>query len=643
MTSQTAERLPVLVVDDDDALVRTLEDILDHHGYDPVGARNGREGLSAMSAATKPVGVALVDLRLPDMDGIELADQLHRLSRQTQVIILTGNASLESAVEALRHGSRDYLVKPVDPTQLLRTVGSAGDRFRRLATEDSLRQANERHRLLIESLSELILVLDAVGRIRYASPASGPMLGYGPDDWVGHSVFDAVHPDDRDRMRRRLENRVLVGGTSDPVTFRIRRTDGVFRTVEAVNTNRLSQPEVAGIVVTMRDVTETRALETQLADARRMDSIGRLAGGVAHDFNNLLTVMLSSVTLLDQDVPPTPQIAEELRDVRHAAESAARLTRQLLAFGRRQMLEPVVLDLNDLIRASEELFTRVLREDMELQLHLHGGDTPVLADPVQLDQVLMNLVLNARDAMPRGGRIVIETGIVALDDDYVREHPAARAGAHVLLSVTDTGVGMEEATRLRLFEPFFTTKEEGSGTGLGLATVHGIVNQSGGNILVYSEPGLGTTFKVYLPRAAGALVAPTVLAEPESVTGTERVLVVEDNEAVRRLIRVMLGRAGYEVRDFEEPREAIRLVVEGAFRPQLLISDVVLPGMSGRALADALRVGQPALPILFISGFARGAVEFHGTPLAPEHFLAKPFTAEELMVRVRRSLDSASG
>jgi PAS domain S-box-containing protein len=630
-------------VDDDEALVQTLGDILELHGYESVGARNGREGLSAMSGARRPIAVALVDLRLPDMDGIALTTQLHLLSQQTQVIILTGNASVESAVEALRQGSQDYLVKPINPEQLLQTVGSAQDRFQRLSAEHSLRATHERHRMLLEGLSEVILVLDPDGRIAYASPAADRLLGYASNAWAGRSVFDVIHTDDVDRIRATLAKRVAAGKVSAPLTFRIRHADRRWRTVEAEVVNYLDRPEVGGLVVTVRDVTETRALEGQLADARRIDSIGRLAGGVAHDFNNLLTVMMASIDLLDQEVPTTSPMHAELKEIRHAATSAARLTRQLLAFGRRQVMEAVVLDLNDLIREGEELLRRMLREDIEVELKLTPESTAVRADPTQIQQVLLNLIVNARDAMPKGGRITIETRVVTLDEEFVQGHTSARPGPHVLLAVTDTGIGMDEATRARLFEPFFTTKEEGSGTGLGLATVHGIVHQSGGHIWVYSERGMGTTFKVYLPLVLEAPVA----AQVGSVVGrgkrggSERVLVVEDNEPVRRLIRTMLSRAGYVVHDFERPAAALAEVAAGAFQPQLLVSDVVLPGMPGRTMADRLRVQIPNLPVLFISGFSHGAIEFHGTPVAPEHFLAKPFTGDELLERVRRVLDKA--
>jgi CheY-like chemotaxis protein len=285
----------------------------------------------------------------------------------------------------------------------------------------------------------------------------------------------------------------------------------------------------------------------------------------------------------------------------------------------------------------------MLREDIEVELKLTPESTAVRADPTQIQQVLLNLIVNARDAMPKGGRITIETRVVTLDEEFVQGHTSARPGPHVLLAVTDTGIGMDEATRARLFEPFFTTKEEGSGTGLGLATVHGIVHQSGGHIWVYSERGMGTTFKVYLPLVLEAPVA----AQVGSVVGrgkrggSERVLVVEDNEPVRRLIRTMLSRAGYVVHDFERPAAALAEVAAGAFQPQLLVSDVVLPGMPGRTMADRLRVQIPNLPVLFISGFSHGAIEFHGTPVAPEHFLAKPFTGDELLERVRRVLDKA--
>jgi signal transduction histidine kinase len=395
------------------------------------------------------------------------------------------------------------------------------------------------------------------------------------------------------------------------------------------------------VILHLEDVTRQRQTEEQLRVSQRMEAVGRLAGGVAHDFNNLLTVIGSNVGFALADLRPGDPLQEDLQEVRTATDRAASLTRQLLAFSRRQILEPVVVDLDQAVAGMAAMLRRLIGEDIDLVVS--PGSTPVLTrvDPGQLEQVLMNLVINARDAMADGGRLLLETGVVALDASYAEQHPEVVPGAYAVLTVTDTGIGMDEATRLRIFEPFFTTKGPHVGSGLGLATVYGIVKQSGGSIGVYSEPGQGTTFKVYLPQAAVAArpgARPTPLALVRG--GTETVLIVEDEDAVRRLARRMLAQHGYHVLQAANGGEALLLCEQHAGEIHLLLTDVVMPLMSGRQLADRLRRLRPDLRVLYMSGYTDNAIVHHGVLDADAWFIGKPFSQESLAAKVREVLDA---
>jgi two-component system cell cycle sensor histidine kinase/response regulator CckA len=388
----------------------------------------------------------------------------------------------------------------------------------------------------------------------------------------------------------------------------------------------------------VRDVTEQRRLEGQLLQAQKMEAVGRLAGGVAHDFNNLLTVILSYGDLLLEDLPRDAPQRDDVAEIRQAAVAASALTRQLLAFSRQQVLEPRVLDVNAVVAGTEKLLTRLIGEDVRLTISLATTVGLVKVDPGQLEQIIMNLAVNARDAMPQGGRLTIETGDVEMDETYVRGHPLAHAGHYVMLAVSDTGVGMDAETQARIFEPFFTTKEVGKGTGLGLATVYGIVKQSGGFIWVYSEPGHGTTFKVYLPRVDEP-VSPAAAAAPPAAGGAETVLVVEDVAAVRTVAREMLERRGYTVLEAPDGESALRLAGKHRGEIHLLLTDVVMPGGSGRALADRLLALRPGMKVLYMSGYTDDAVVRHGILEAGIAYLQKPFAPDSLTRKVRAVLD----
>src|SRR5438477_2075544 len=373
-----------------------------------------------------------------------------------------------------------------------------------------------------------------------------------------------------------------------------------------------------------------------------MEAVGRLAGGVAHDFNNLLTVITSYSDLLLEELGAGDPKREDVTQIRKASESAAALTRQLLAFSRQQVLQPQVLDLNETVTATEKLLERLIGEDVQLATTLAPDLGMAIVDPGQLEQIILNLAVNARDAMPRGGRLTIETANVEMDEAYVHNHPPARAGRYVMLAVSDTGMGMDAKTQAHIFEPFFTTKEFGKGTGLGLATVYGIVKQSGGFIWVYSEPGHGTTFKLYFPWAGDAAERRAAADEAAGPPrGTETVLVAEDAASVRSVMRQVLERYGYTILEAPDGETALQLAAKHHGPIHLLLTDVVMPGVSGRQLADQLTRLRPEIKVLYASGYSDDAILQHGILEPGIAYLQKPFTRVALARKVREVLDGS--
>ena len=522
-------------------------------------------------------------------------------------------------------------------------LGSSGRMFivqrQQERTEAELRQREAQYRRLIDNIPEIVWTADEHGNPVLISERITGVYGYTPEEIrrEGERLwFKRVHPEDRDRVRAAYA-KLFSGNCPFDVEYRMQHRDGHWMTWHdrAVATEERDGKRYADGLVS--NITEPRQLEQQLRQLQKMEAIGQLAGGVAHDFNNLLMVIQGNVDLMSNRIADVSPARKNVEEIRKATERAASLTRQLLAFGRKQVLHPTVLDLNATIVETGKMLRRLIGDNIELRISPGLGTMNVKADQSQVEQVLLNLAVNARDAMPGGGKLMIETSVVELDEHYSHQHPALQPGAYVLLTVTDTGVGMDAKIQAHIFEPFFTTKERGKGTGLGLAIVYGIVQQTGGWIWVYSEPGYGTTFKIYLPQVREVA---TRNERPESCTaprrGTETVLLAEDQEGIRDLIRESLTSNGYKVLVANNGLEALQ-IAQGYQDPiDLLITDVVMPKMGGGELADRLLQLRPETRTIFMSGYAEGQPRSIDLSSC---CVQKPFSLNTLLTKVREVLE----
>jgi PAS domain S-box-containing protein len=531
---------------------------------------------------------------------------------------------------------------PVEVSGSLVTIGEESlavlilrDVTERVQAELRLRESEKQYRLLFDSNPHPMWVYDpATLAFLAVNQAAVRLYGYTRDEFRAMTIADLGPPED------------LVppwdGEAGAASGFsRHRRKGGAALDVDIVSSVIVFRGTPARLVLAM-DMSDKKRLEAQLLQAQKMEAVGRLAGGVAHDFNNLLGVITGYSDLLSKNLEAGHPGRKRLEQIQRAAERATGLTRQLLAFSRKQVLEPKVLDLNEVVADVEKMLDRLIGEDVQL-VTVFGSDLgKVRADRGQVEQVLLNLVVNARDAMPRGGRLLLETSNAVLDQAYARLHPEARPGPYVLLAVSDTGHGMDAQTQSHIFEPFFTTKEEGKGTGLGLATVFGIVSQSGGSVDVYSELDWGTTFRIYLPRIddESAVASRPASASP-APAGTETILLVEDAEPLRVMIREILEGGGYTVIEATDPEQALAGAQAPGRSIHLLLTDVVMPRMSGPELAERLRSGATVSPrVLYMSGYTDEAIGHHGVLEPGTHFLQKPFTSEALLRKVRDALDA---
>jgi len=510
-------------------------------------------------------------------------------------------------------------------------------------SEQALRASEARLRLLTAQMPGVLWTTDLDLKITWASGAALGDMSQQNAEVVGWTLFHFFHTEDPAFLPIAAHKRALAG---ENVSFEF---DWFGRSYEThVEPLRGTDETLVGAISVALDITDRknaeealRASEEQLRQSQKMEAVGRLAGGVAHDFNNSLTAILGYAEMIARKLPPRDPLQESANEIIRSATRSAGFTRQLLAFSRRQVLQPKVLDLNAEVTDMEKLLRRLIGEDIHLIIQLGPGLSCVKADPGQIEQVILNLAVNARDAMPRGGRLTIETANVMLDAAFSARHEGVQPGAYVMLAVNDTGVGMDAETQLHLFEPFFTTKEVGKGTGLGLSTVYGIVNQSGGHILVVSSVGQGTAFKIYLPRVdeVGEEPPPREPKDTLSPPGSETILLVEDEDTVRTLVRLNLEDGGYQVLEAADGREALRVSAEHPQPIHLLLTDVVMPHLTGPELAKRLQPLRPETRIIYMSGYAAQAI--HTGMIRPgDVFIEKPFTNDLLLRKIREVLDS---
>ena len=633
----------ILIVEDEILVREDIEDCLEDLGHEVVSvASTGAEALSQIPTARPDL--VLMDIRLKgDMDGVETARQI-RTNFRLPVIFLTAHADDATLQRAKAADPVGYIVKPFAETTVNAVIQTALHKHER---DRCLRESEEWLTTTLGCIGDAILATDSSGRIRFVNRVAEALTGWSAEEAMGKDV-DTVF-------------RLRDGGTREPVpcpvatilrdgkslelaadTILVCRDGSERQIADSASPIKDKAGNVIGAVLVFRDTAERLRAAEALRRMQKMDAVGQLAGGVAHDFNNLLTVILGSADLLLEGLAPDHAEREEVEEVRKAALRAADLTRQLLAFSRQQVLAPQVLDLNEVVANMDKILRRVIGEDIDLRTVPDRDLGAVRADPSQLEQIVMNLAVNARDAMPTGGKLTIATANAELDDAYAGDHRGVQPGSYVMLAVNDNGVGMDAATRSRIFEPFFTTKPVGKGTGLGLATVYGIVKQSGGYIWVYSEPGLGTTFKIYLPRAEGSVAGSVAqgLVPPVSLHGSETILLVEDEEMVRTLVQKVLNANGYSVLVAANGPEAERVGAEHPGPIHLLMTDVVLPGRNGPEVAQRLMIARPGIRVLYLSGYTNDAIVHRGVLEAGVAFLHKPFTRAVLGRKVREVLDS---
>jgi PAS domain S-box-containing protein len=514
----------------------------------------------------------------------------------------------------------------------------------RLEAAAVLQRSEERFSYLIQNLSDVITVVAVDGTMLYHSPSIERVAGYKPSELLGKSLLSFIHPDDEPAVRAALERVTLKVGSAAPPEFRFCRKDGTWVWLESVGNNLLNDVAVGGIVVTSRDVTGRRGLEEQVRQAQKMEAVGRLAGGIAHDFNNLLMVIRGYAEIVQQEESASPSVRKSVDTIVRTTESAASLTRQLLSFSRRHVFSPQVLDLNFLVNRMSEMLLGVLRDEMEFVVKLDPDSCCISADPGQIEQVIMNLVVNARDAMPQGGKLTLETAHLSTDALRSKRFSGLPLGEYVVLSVADTGVGMDADTQSRIFEPFFTTKNKHEGTGLGLSVVYNIVRASGAHVRVSSELGRGATFQIFFPRVASPVKAQPVEHPVEALrTGMETILVAEDQPDLRWMICQFLQQLGYSVLEAKDGGDAVALAEQYRGTIDVLVTDIVMPHVRGSEVARLLSLSRPGMKVIFMSGYTEG--EFGGglgEVGAGTTILQKPFELDALAVKIREVLEARS-
>ncbi len=648
----------ILLIEDDAMLAEMLAEVFSIRGYHVQITNTGQDALNCCREAFPDIIV--LDYHLPDMEGDYLLGKFKSFDPCVAAVVITADPDPRLALQVMKAGARAYARKPFDPEYLVTLCESARCERTLLQVEARLEQrtrqlqeSEKRYKQITQAVTDYIYTVH-IKNENVSDTLHGPgciaVTGYSEEEFAADPYLwhRMVTPEDWPLVEEQA--RLLLAGEEPvPLEHRILRKDGALRWVS--NTPVLHRDEQGHLLSydgLIRDITdrkqaeEERAkLEDQLRQAQKMESIGRLGGGMAHDFNNLLSPIMGYAELLLADSPPDDHRRERLEQIRHAAERARDLTRQLMAFGRKQVLDIKRVSLKKVVSEFQKLLRHTLRENIQIRLNLPPTLGTVLADIGQIEQVLMNLAVNAQDAMPEGGILNLELADVILDEDYAAIHQGVLPGHYVQLTVSDTGCGMDSVTLSRIFEPFFTTKTREEGTGLGLSMVYGIVKQHGGNIWVYSEEGKGTIFKIHLPRMKGkediaSVPSGRTIYEPR---GTETVLVVEDNEAVLELVCQILKRQGYRPIKAENARHCIE-VAEAYKEPiDLLLTDVVLPGMNGSELFKRLSNTQTKLKVIYMSGYTNSIIAHHGILEEGINFIQKPFSVQLLAQKVREVLD----
>jgi two-component system, cell cycle sensor histidine kinase and response regulator CckA len=574
-----------------------------------------------------------------------------RITSELSRLVRTGERDMSMEIRAYhRDGSIVWVESTatnlLDDPNVRAIVGNYRDITARKRSEEALRESELRYRRIVDNTSEGVWTYDASGNTTFMNPRMAEMLGCSAQWAIGQPIYAFVEEGLRAEAQARVAARKK--GVAVLAEFQLKRRDGSDLWVSVRSDSLLDDDgNYESSLALMTDITERREAEAalhrseeQLRQAQKLEALGRLAGGIAHDFNNVLSVILSYSAMLAADLAPGDPVRGDLEEISKAGHRAAGLTRQLLMFSRQEVAEPRVLDLNDLLANMDKMLQRILGEDVVLVSARAPAVGRIRADPGHVEQIVMNLVVNARDAMPTGGKITIETANVFLDETYARDHLGVTPGPYVRLTVTDTGTGMDPATQARIFEPFFTTKEKGKGTGLGLSTVFGIVQQCKGAIWVHSEPGHGTTFKVHLPRVDAKADRVTPSAAPISVRASETILLVEDEDQIRVVAREILRKQGYRVLEARNAGEALLHCESYDGTIHLLLTDVVMPQMSGPELAKRLIRIRPTVKVLCMSGYTDDAVVRHGALAGGMAYLQKPITPDNLTQKVRAVLDA---
>jgi two-component system cell cycle sensor histidine kinase/response regulator CckA len=635
----------IMVVEDESIIAEDIQAMLESLGYTvPAVALSGEEAIRK-AVETHP-DLVLMDIVLKGtMDGVEAAQYL-RTHHHMPVIYVTAYADEKTLRRAKITEPLGYILKPFDERALHTAIELALHKHR---MEKQVKDSEQWLATTLRSIGDAVLATDARGCVTFLNPVAEALTGWRQEEALGRPVTEVfqIMEEERPMSRDHPVVRALREGVAIDLAnhdLHLRAKDGRERPVDdSVAPIRDADGRLIGAVVVFRDITERRQFEEQLVQAQKMDAIGRLAGRVAHDFNNLLTVISLYSELLMGPRRSPDQLHQYAQEIKKAVEHATALTNQLLAFGRKQVRQPIVLNLNAVLTAMEEVLQRLIGDHIEMVMELGSARSLVNIDPEQLEQVIVNLVINACEAMPQGGKLTITTANVEMDERSARRQAGLRPGPYVTLAVRDTGCGMDSTTQARLFEPFFTTKPRGKGTGFGLAIVHGIIAQSGGCIAVDSALGQGTTLTIYLPLAEiGVTIRPSAATFNPLLQGTETVLLVEDEAEVRAAVFESLKMRGYTVLKACSGREAMMISKRYKGPIHLLLTDVIMPQMTGPALAKRLAPLRPSMKIIFMSGYPSDALAPNDLKGPDVVFLSKPFTPEALARKVREVLDAPS-